>query len=283
MIGRTAMNTQRELTSEELKRIEIGILKDFNDVCEKNGLRYSIAFGTLLGAVRHGGFIPWDDDIDIIMPRPDFEKFSKIADNVLKTDHKLISIDTEKKFMAPLAKIINTNTSLYENEHASRVTLGVYTDIFVYDGMPEEKNKWNRIFKIAHLLQRGWGFCECSLYSKTPLPLRPIRRLCNKTMLARFFSKEMNRRAKKYPFENSKYMTDNMFLGQGLQERQENIFRTDEFRKLTEYQFEDISVKGFKNYDLFLSRWYGDYMTLPPEDEQVSNHDFNAYWNQRRI
>ncbi len=274
------MSAKQELTIEELRQLETEILEDFHEVCKRNNLKYSIAFGTLLGAVRHGGFIPWDDDIDIIMPRPDYEKFIEIANHQLKAEHRFISIEVEEKFMAPLAKIIHTKTSLYEKEHASRVVLGVYMDIFVYDGVPDKKRKRDRMFKTSILLEKGWSFCECAAYSKTAPLLRPARKLCNKTMLARLFSMEMNRRAKKYLFANSEYMANNMFLGENFHKRQANVFEAKEFEQLTEYQFEHLKVTGFKNYDLFLTRWYGDYMKLPPKDEQVSNHDFYACWKQ---
>lgn len=273
------MDKKNELKIEELKQLETNILKDFDNVCKKNHLRYAIAFGTLLGAVRHGGFIPWDDDIDVIMPRPDYEKFIQIANEQLNADHKFISIEVEKRFMAPLAKIIDTRTRLYENEHVARVALGVYVDVFVYDGVWENVRKRDRAFKVAGVLEKGWSFCECAAYSRTTPVLRPVRRLCNKTMLARIFSLAMNRNAKKCSFEGSAYMGNNMFFGLDFQRRRSDVFETNEFHKLADYQFEDITVKGFENYDLFLTTWYGDYMKLPPKEQQVSNHDFYACWS----
>lgn len=276
--GKNAMNDKRKLNIKEIKQLAIDILKDFHEICEKNKLRYSVAYGTLLGTIRHEGFIPWDDDIDIIMPRTDFEKFTKIANGQLDDNHRFISIDVEKNFMAPLAKIINTSTSLYEKEHMSRITLGVYIDIFVYDGLAESKKKQARAFRIANILQKGWSFCECASYGKTIVVLRPIRKICNKTMLARYFSKEINRRAKRYPFESSEYMGNNMFVAK-YEDRNNTVFKSEEFQKLKDYKFESITVKGFDNYDLFLSQWYADYMKLPPKAQQVSNHDFDVYWN----
>lgn len=276
--GKIVMDDKKKLNTKEIKQLTTGILKDFHGICEKNKLKYSVAYGTLLGTIRHGGFIPWDDDIDVIMPRPDFEKFTEIANEELEDNHKFISIDVEKKFMAPLAKIINTSTSLYEKEHMSRITLGVYIDIFVYDGMAENKKKQDKMFRIANILQKGWSFCECTSYGKTIAILRPIRKICNKTMLARYFSKEINRRAKRYPFESSEYMGNNMFVAK-YEDRSNTVFKSREFQDLKEYKFETITVKGFENYDLFLSQWYGDYMKLPPKEQQISNHNFYVCWS----
>ena len=96
-------------------------------------------------------------------------------------------------------------------------------------------------------------------------------------MLARFFSIVMNHRAKKYIFNDSDFMGNNMF-GEYI-DRTKYVFCSNEFERIRTFEFDGIKVKGFENYDLFLSQWYGDYMKLPPEDKQVSNHDFIVYWN----
>lgn len=266
----------KKIELEDIKKITKEILKDFDCVCRTNNIRYSIAYGTLLGAIRHNGFIPWDDDIDVIMPRPDFELFSDIWKEKLNPTHRFISIDNTREFMAPLAKIIDTRTVLKEEGHPSRIKIGVYIDIFVYDGMPSEENLQRKIYKRVNLLQRGWSFGECYNKEKTNLFLRPIRLLCNQTNIARYISIYMNHFAKRYAFESSEYMGNNMF-GE-YRDRSKYLFKSSEFNDLIDYNFDELVVLGFKEYDKFLSRWYGDYMQLPPKEKQVSNHDFCAWW-----
>ena len=140
----------RELGLEEQKTILLEILADFDRVCRENGIKYSIAYGTLLGAVRHRGFIPWDDDVDVLVLREDYEKLRKILGEELEEGHRFICCEDEKRFTAPLAKIIDTRTVLRQLEHRSdRMDLGVYIDIFVLDYIPNDPEEREKTLKTA--------------------------------------------------------------------------------------------------------------------------------------
>lgn len=273
------MNTiekSKVIDSNKFQQITIEILKDFDDVCRENNLRYSIAFGTLLGAVRHKGYIPWDDDIDVIMPRMDYIKFLSVA-HEMKENHKLISIETEKDFMSPLAKIIDTNTVLHQKEHvAERIDLGVYIDVFVLDYIPESKKKTNRVYKVCNILQKGWSFCENGPSAQCSPILRMLRRCANRTKLARVFSILLNSYAKKIRVCNG--MLSNLLFG--YSDRSYYVMPENVFDQLEEYDFEKIKVLGLKDYDKYLTRWYGDYMELPPVESRVLHHSYEVYFRE---
>ena len=133
------------LNGTEIKSIELEILKEFNAFCQKNNLRYNLAGGTLLGAIRHKGFIPWDDDIDVCMPRPDFCRLIseyKGEDSKLKLVYRGID-----GYDAPFAKIIRTDTFV-KNRFSSRETdKHLWIDIFPVDGLPENIEEVKKIYK----------------------------------------------------------------------------------------------------------------------------------------
>ena len=141
------------IDNDNFKRIALDILLDFDNLCRRNGIKYSLAYGTLIGAVRHKGYIPWDDDIDVIMLRDEYEKFVKIA-NKLKREHTFISLDTNTLYSAPLAKIYNNTTVLKETKHRDLIDIGVYIDVFVFDYVPEIKFERRILYCFAKLCRR---------------------------------------------------------------------------------------------------------------------------------
>ena len=127
-----------KLTTAEVKKIELDMLAYIHKVCVENNIRYWVCGGTLIGAIRHNGFIPWDDDIDIDMPRPDFERFKKIADS---SRYMLLTAENEKYYYAS-AKLVDNNTVLNENNFEGNIDgLGVFVDIFPLDGLPSDAKK----------------------------------------------------------------------------------------------------------------------------------------------
>ena len=139
------------IKGKELKSVLLKTLLRFNEFCTKNNIKYTIAYGTALGAIRHKGFIPWDDDIDVIMMRPEYEKFEKAWKQYIlnSTDRYKLwpEMDEENYFMAFCAKFFDTETVLYEHFSKGKVVeYGVYIDIFVLDHIPVEKNEQRKLF-----------------------------------------------------------------------------------------------------------------------------------------
>ena len=141
----------REIQFEEMKKIELNILIYFTEVCEENNLRYYLGGGTLLGAVRHKGFIPWDDDIDVMMPRPDFQKLLSLSIN--NENYNIIKPGTAGYYYN-FAKLVDTRTILEEKGIKRIDGLGVYIDIFPLDGMPETPDARKKRFKELNSIRK---------------------------------------------------------------------------------------------------------------------------------
>ncbi len=257
----------------ELKSIAAGILRYFDTFCKDNNIKYSIGYGTMLGAVRHGGFIPWDDDIDVIMSRDDFNKLLSIC-NKMESQYSFISIQNCSDFMAPLAKIIDNRTILIQKLHiGERVRLGVYIDVFVYDKIPDNKVLKELLYKTLFVLQKAWSFCENSASPNSNLLIRCVRRLINRTKMARCFGIAMNCLASKK--RNSTTYSNLMY---SVYNRNKEEISEIDLCNISDYEFEGFSVYGVRNYDLYLEKLYGDYMKLPPEDKRVTHHSYVAYY-----
>ncbi len=264
----------REITDiNEIKRIITQTLKTFDAFCRSHNILYSIGYGTMLGAVRHHGFIPWDDDVDVIMSRENYNKLLSVCD-ALDSNYSLVSINNCNGFMAPLAKIIDNRTLLIQKNHAGeKVQLGIYIDVFVYDVIPQNKSLKKSLYRIQNILQKAWSFSENSYHLKRHSLISTIRKSLNKTKIARVFSCMMNSIAKK---KRKGQVYSNLMYSVYNREREE--IDNNELLDLSEYHFEDLIVFGVKDYDKYLRKLYGDYLKLPPEEKRVTHHNYTAYY-----
>lgn len=262
------------IKGEELKCIELEILKYIRNVCEENDLHYFLAYGTLLGAFRHQGFIPWDDDIDIWMPRIDYEKFIQI-ESQKQGRYQLFSFKNKKDYYYEISKVIDTKTNLVEIGFLPIKDYGVYVDIFPLDGVP---NKFIRV-----LLQ-------CMFYAKTAsVNISPKLNIKHekKAKLFRFigwvftflgartYPKLMDFIAKMYKIEKCKY------VGCSVRNMKDNVFPKKIFEHFVKVNFEGDCFNAPIGYDNCLKILYGkNYMTLPPLEMRKSVHKFIAYYKK---
>lgn len=257
------------ITTADLQAKTLEILKAFHEFCENNDLKYCMIGGTLLGAVRHNGFIPWDDDIDIGMPRDDYERLLAISKN-FPSPYEIAHTSTDESFVYPFIKCYDTTTTLTE---ASKIpfTRGVWIDIFPFD-----KTYTNRPFRLVHafviralksLLTYKTGSyipTETAFSEKLRETLiRAIAKNTNKTRLLRALDRTL-----KHKGSAEEYLTGN-FLGRwGKRE----IVAAHILSSRTTLNFEGHQFYAPLNHDSYLKSVYGDYMTLPPESKRLPAH-----------
>ena len=262
-------------TLRAVQLIQLEILTEVDRVCRDNDIKYWLAGGTQLGAVRHQGFIPWDDDLDIAMKREDYERFMRIAPKKMDKRFVLQNWDTERGFGLPFTKIRKANTRYIEagTKNAS-VMQGIYIDLFPYDNLtddPAEKVKLRR--KLWHLLrlilmkQHYTPWKNDNHFSiKRFLAYIPYR------IMACFSSADSLKRA--YSSAAQQYnanRTDYMY-NSGEPEDVNTPMHTDLLSDLVLHDFEDKAFFIPRDYDTYLKTAYGNYMKLPPENERENMH-----------
>ena len=254
--------TKREIkTVEEIQRIALDILVYFHQVCEDNNLRYSLAYGTLLGAIRHNGFIPWDDDIDVIMPRPDYQELHKILKNK-QGRYELINYRS-------ISKLIDSKTIVNETGVYGEKNIGVFLDIFPIDGMgnnEEKGRKWGE--RIKKNAKRNMYYEDLDKFG---IKGKIIKLLGEKNI--RRYGKIMSRR---FDFDRSKYCAVAMDPINPNLEFDEKKYYSSYMRG----EFENQECCILTNYDRILYKKYGNYMELPPENERTSLHQYEAFWKE---
>ena len=261
----------KELSTEELKKIQLDIMSEIDEYCKKNKLTYYLAAGTLIGAVRHKGYIPWDDDIDIFMKRNDYDKF--IKNFFSGKGFKIVSPENDKKYYLPFAKVIDTNTILKE-EVNTKFDLGVYVDVFPLDSINEK------------------DFCKFYIKQKLLINMLNLKNLAlkkrnifknlivftGKIILLPFPKKiliaKINKNAKKYRNNQCDCLANLMLLMYG----KGDLWKEDYFNDVVYLDFEKNKYLCPKEYDKILTKTYGDYMKFPPKEKQVTHHSFKAYF-----
>lgn len=255
-----------------LQLCELDILRAFAGVCERLGLRYYLVGGTLLGAVRHGGFIPWDDDIDVAMPREDYDRFARIAQAELGPDYFYQSPDTDPHYFLTYAKIRKKGTFFYEERFRdARFEQGVFIDIFPLDFCPPRG-------PVCHLLFNTLAVMNYRGQVDSGEPYRPYKELSGKLGYAflRLYSPRGLVRARRRLLRLSRRLSNGKTLASyaGAYSYRREVSPWDWFRDTTEVEFEGRKYVGPKGYDGILTQSYGrNYMDIPPAEKQVWHTD----------
>ncbi len=263
---------KQEVSKEELKQIELNILKRFDKICRDNHLEYSLAFGTMLGAVRHKGFIPWDDDIDVFMKRKDYEKLLslKYEDN----DYEIKSYRYSKNYYYPFSKMSDKRTEIIESWRAEK-NLGIYIDIFPLDYINEDDpQKLDKIKKKAEKANNIAYIMGHKLSHHKSFSIRYITKLL--LLISTYpIKKQIIKRADllNAKEKQGKYLAMLLQTGEGAKPFIESKY----YNKIIYMDFENFKAPVFEEYDHLLTMIYGDYMTPPPVEKQISGHWFKAY------
>lgn len=247
----------------ELKTVELELLKEFLRVCEKLDLNYYVLGGTLLGAVRHKGFIPWDDDIDVGMPRADYEKFVACGQEYLPDNYFVQTFITDPGYPANFAKIRNSETTFIETSVSGcDMNHGVYIDVFPLDYYPEKNIFSFEIKKLLLTLRVSTAFTKGKMKIRTR-----IVRLVS-CVLYPSHKKALVRREKMFKSVPKSGLILNNCGAWGRKE----IMPLEWYLEGCELEFEGLVVKGPKEYDKYLSQLYGNYMQPPPPEKRVGHH-----------
>lgn len=270
----------KKLNINDIKKLSFEVLCSVRDVCEQNGISYSLTGGTLIGAIRHGGFIPWDDDIDIMMPRPDYDRFIRIVKDGA-FDFDLFSYETcGDDYWYPFAKVCHKNTVVKEKDiRESTLEMGVYVDIFPVDGAGDHYRSARirtMVFQFLHGLKvtSNWtSYHSSKLRKRYYEPFRYVCYLISKLLGRKLINRAIDRFLRAKDYGKCKY-AGRLVGDYGSKE----IMPKELFESRIKVTFENESFDAVSDYDTFLTKLYGDYMKLPPIEKQVTHHEFEAYW-----
>ena len=277
----------RVVTDEEIKQFALEALCWFKETCQRHNLRYQLAFGTLLGAVRHKGFIPWDDDIDVLMPRKDFDRLCGMIDQVRTDDWELMWFEHEPRFLFPWMKLCNRKTAVLPPRLSSGLVYGLSTDIFpldMLDGATESEARESARACYSNLKKaekdaRKLGVLHTGGINTVKRVVKQglFRLNGAKVSALRQAYADAHQAMRSHPFDPDGYAGLIYNKYRSVWKMRDMVGEGDEYSTLT---FEGIPFAGPCDPDAVLRKTYGDYMKLPPEDKRVSPHTFTAYYRQ---
>ncbi len=267
----------KEIKTDELKHIQIDILRHIDVFCREHNLRYFISGGTLLGAIRHKGFIPWDDDIDLMMLREDYDKFLKLYSGKDTSFYKLYAYEIIESYPYPFAKMDDSRTIMKE-EINEAYEMGVNIDIFPIDVAPKEDKEQIKIVRRNKKL--------INVLTLKRLPIKKRRGLIKNLILLTaqiLLSFYSTKRIIKHIDKNAR-----SFLGEKTGKRGCLVWGYGKKEIIDEYnffdsvyvEFENTKFATLKGWNKYLTSLFGDYMKLPPIEKRITHHNFTAYWKE---
>ena len=264
-----------ELTLQELRKIQLDLLLYFKDFCDKNNIPFFICNGTLLGAVKYQGYIPWDDDIDVFLLRKDYERLLDLfTKNNVNENYKLLSFEIDENCSYPFAKMMDRRTKLIE-KNVKDIDLGVNIDVFPIDNVGNSVDEVRRGFDKMEKLRQKLNWSKLNDYSSRS----SARRLAKKLISARYKLLGTNYYCKKIISLAKSKKEETNYIGNyvwGFYGPSEALPR-DCFSTSTDVSFEGITLPAPIGYDTYLRGLYGDYWQDPPPEKQKTHHSFKAY------
>lgn len=264
----------KELSESEAKILELGILEAFHNYCLKNDLSYSLAGGTLIGALRHKGFIPWDDDVDVFMPRKDYEKF---VNNYRDNRYKVVKAEDNSQWAYVFARLTDTSTKVVLTKSSNiQYNSGLWLDIFPIDNCPDTNEEINKMKKQVNFIHCIYNLRLRNYWEPSNSAIRNVLFFIVHSFLSiiplRCYRKKLNDCIQKYNNKNTKYCS---FWT--LPWYKVVYFPKSAFTSLVDVSFEGKKFKAMQGYDEYLTGCFGEYMTPPPIEMQVPEHGIKAY------
>lgn len=268
------------MTLQEVQRVLLEIMIDVHSFCVRNDIHYTLAYGSLIGAIRHKGFIPWDDDIDIWMPRPDYERFI----NEYKGKYDLKQLKDDDYFMGYARVYDKEKTYAPENYRSMKKAAGVWIDVLPLDGVSDRIDERKLDYEDScHLRDKSAGYRTDiynyrtgNLYQKTKSILKiAVKRIVRgpyHSLLVAF-----DQVCQRHSFGETEVCA-NYYCFSAYKKRRMEELKTAWFNEYIYSDFEDTQFMITKDYDVVLRSIFGDYMQLPPEDKRGGFHTATFYW-----
>lgn len=258
------MNNKKVLTLSERKELYLSMMDEIDTFCRSNNIRYSLATGTLIGAIRHKGFIPWDDDLDIMMPLPDMLKFRKIFKS---NNLRYLDIDIDENYQFPFSRIESLNTYSYKWPFFR--SYGLCIDIYPIVGLPKRNIEIDNFFFAARkILKRRLFLNELQEVIKRLTSINKIN-----------ITTEVNINYRDFMFQYP-YGESGRFYHMGGSPNWGAVLDEDYFDDFVDVSFEGRMYKSVSRYNKLLTNGYGDYMQFPPESERHPYHGDYYYWKE---
>lgn len=265
----------KEISLNESKSIMLKILGSIDKCCRDNNIKYSLCWGTMIGAIRHHGFIPWDDDIDIMMPREDYNRFLEVYND---SEYGVYTPKVNRNCIQIITKIYNKDTKIYIKQ--AETSFGVWVSIFPYDNVPDKhlkgwemrRNFWMHLYHF-----------KTSLIFSNDKFSRHVIKILLKAIMHPFSSYWLYGKVEKSLIAYNGHKTRRVCIwtGVGLTKTTFLYFPREWFDECLDVDFENVRTKIIKEYDQFLRFRYGDYMKFPPESERVPKHNYKAYYVEK--
>lgn len=269
---------RKELSLEELQQVYLELLREFDRICRDNHLRYDLCGGSMLGAVRHEGFIPWDNDIDVSMPRPDYQKLLKLAYHrkLDLPEGRQIIMYQDGTFPRHFARYIRHDVLRVPEMEDETDNPCIGIDIFTVDGYPSDDRAMKlhcfairqlRRFLLTSVERKG-----TSRKGKLAAAVKDLYRPLLKAIGPYRLAYALDRLCRKVDYRTSEYVG----IANGMYGTKERWKKADMLPQRL-FRFGDGEFPGYVNYDIYLTNLYGDYMQLPPEEKRVA-HCSEGYW-----
>lgn len=260
---------------KEIKKLEIDTLKKFDDFCTEHNLKYCLTGGSLLGAIRHKGIIPWDDDIDIGMFRPDYNRLLELAPQ-MPSDCRLFSIERGDKSARLYGRICNTDFVSVDKYYDESLSSYFGIDIFPLEAVPSDPKEYAKFARKIRTLRRMFIFSNSALFKGNGFLkayiLKPIPIIACKLIGSKRIFKIFRNLIEKIDYDSANHIA--LLTGRYTEKER---YPKSKYYNLIRVEFEGLMLPSPADYDEYLTLLYGDYMKLPPESDQKPHHSFDLY------
>lgn len=275
----------KKISRDDQKKIMLELLDYIHNLCIANNINYSLCGGSFLGAIRHKGFIPWDDDIDIMLTRENYEKLILLLRE--RSDYTLLDFQV-KNYQYSYAKLCDKGS--FQLSLAGEVSqFGLFVDIFPYDHLPESEIEQKTFLKEVHSKNINVGmsnirtyfghksyfkaFCRFFFYYPQYLKIKKEKNMHNRAV-------ELQQFMQQYNHKKTSYIG---YVAWNYEEPIKEKFPKEIFEEYSDYLFEGKYYRGIKSYDIYLSQLYGDYMKIPPYNERDNHEYYKWYWRKNKL